>query len=287
MKHDALHEPAFINGFNDHYFAEVGTGWLSIKSMFGGEAQYRLENGRIPINDSNYLILNDQQPYSITIDSPHRVESFCIFFPSAWASDILRQYKNGLEKLLDDPFGKTAVSFHNITHRHDHTVTPHLMTIRRAYQRGDVDPLWQTEQLYRLLHAVVTVQKEVHLEISKLPAVRRATQDELYRRLEQSRDYLHARFETAVSLDDVATAIHLSPFHFARSFKRLYGITPHAYLTNLRLERAKTLLRASNQSVTDICLAVGFHSLGSFSSLFQKRIGLSPTAYRTNLTPDT
>lgn len=281
-----LQDPAFINGYNKQYFADVSTGWLSIKSMFEGEAVYRLDGGHLTLRDSDYLILNDQQPYSITIDSAHPVESFCIFFPAAWAGDVLRQYRRELAVLLDDPFGETAVSFHNVAHQHDNLVTPHLLKLRHCYQHEEAEPLWQTEQLYRLLNGMVIVQKRVHLEVRKLPAVRRATQDELYRRLEQGRAYLHAHFRTAVSLVDVATAVYLSPFHFARSFKQLYGQTPHTYLTQLRLQEAKKRLCTSNDSITEICLAVGFRSLGSFSTRFQKQTGLSPTAYRQqHLTP--
>lgn len=280
MNHNALHEPAFINGANNRYFADVAAGWLSIKSMFGGEAVYRLENGRLTVNDDNYLVLNDQQPYTITIDSPKRVESFCIFFPTSWASDVLRQYLSSLNRRLDDPAKTKKIGFYNVTHRHDSAVTPHLLTLRRVYRLGNADPLWETEQLYRLLDGIVRMQKDVHLEMSKLPAARRATRQELYRRLEQGRAYLHDHFRDAISLREVATAVHLSPYHFARSFKQLYGQTPHGYLTDLRLEAAKSMLHATDESITDICLAVGFRSIGSFGTLFQRKVGRSPTDYR-------
>src|SRR5829696_3521636 len=72
-----------------------------------------------------------------------------------------------------------------------------------------------------------------------------------------------------------------SRFHFARAFANAYGETPRAYLTRRRIERAKTLLRTANLSVTEICLLVGFESLGSFGTKFRELVGQSPTAYRT------
>lgn len=81
-------------------------------------------------------------------------------------------------------------------------------------------------------------------------------------------------------LDAMARAAHLSRFHFVRAFAAAYGETPRAYLSRRRIERAKDLLRAANLTVTEICLLVGFESLGSFSSRFRELVGCTPSAYR-------
>ena len=83
-----------------------------------------------------------------------------------------------------------------------------------------------------------------------------------------------------VSLPDVAARANLSPHHFLRVYKRAYGETPHEFLTRLRIERAKTLLARGSHNVTEACFEVGFSSLGSFSTLFTHRVGLSPSEYR-------
>ena len=282
MNRFKLTSPTFINGFNHSYYADVAQGWLSIKCMFNGEAVYELDNGRVSVDDSNYLILNDQQPYQLTIDSPNTIESFCVFFPASWASDVMQQFTASLDSRLDDPYRETAVSFYNVTHQHDQTVTPHLQAIRQARQKNSVDDLWQTEKLYQLLSGIMTVQKQVHLEIAKLPSIRQSTRIELYRRLNQGREYIHDNYNQSLSLDKIAQNAHLSPFHFARNFKQLYGQTPHTYLTQHRLNQAKALLKQSTRPVTEICFDVGFQSLGSFSSLFQRHCGISPTAFRAD-----
>ena len=68
--------------------------------------------------------------------------------------------------------------------------------------------------------------------------------------------------------------------YFSRSFKAAFGETPHQYLMSRRMERAKALLRAGELSVTDVCFAVGFSSLGSFSTQFKRLVGETPSAYR-------
>ncbi|MGX7680087.1 helix-turn-helix transcriptional regulator [Jatrophihabitans sp. DSM 45814] len=78
----------------------------------------------------------------------------------------------------------------------------------------------------------------------------------------------------------LARAALMSPAHFSRQFRAAYGETPYSYLMTRRIERAKALLRPGDLSVTEVCMAVGCTSLGSFSSRFTELVGVSPIAYR-------
>jgi AraC-like DNA-binding protein len=101
-----------------------------------------------------------------------------------------------------------------------------------------------------------------------LPALRRA------------RDLIDREYAEPLDLGAMAREAGYSRFHFARAFAAAYGETPRAYLTRRRIERAKTLLRTANLSVTEICFLVGFSSLGSFSARFRRLVGRSPSEYR-------
>lgn len=101
-----------------------------------------------------------------------------------------------------------------------------------------------------------------------LPALRRA------------RDLIDREYAEPLDLDAMARAAGYSRFHFARAFTAAYGEPPRTYLTRRRIERAKTLLRTANLSVTEICFLVGFASLGSFSTRFRQLVGQSPSEYR-------
>ena len=81
-------------------------------------------------------------------------------------------------------------------------------------------------------------------------------------------------------LQQIGRAAGLSPNHLLRGYRALFGRTPHQQLIELRLARAAELLRAGDASVSEVCLAVGFSSLGSFSALFRRRMGCAPQAYR-------
>jgi AraC-like DNA-binding protein len=99
-------------------------------------------------------------------------------------------------------------------------------------------------------------------------------------RLVRARDFLLDEALSAPSLDAAARQAGLSKFAFLRHFSAAFGETPHAYVTRLRLARAQELLVETDLPVTDICLEVGFSSLGSFSALFARRVGATPSGYR-------
>jgi AraC-like DNA-binding protein len=98
--------------------------------------------------------------------------------------------------------------------------------------------------------------------------------------LRRARDHIDRNFAGELDLDTLASVAGISKWHFVRTFEATYGETPIRYLTRRRIERAAELLRNANLTVTEVCMLVGFASLGSFSSRFTALIGDSPTAYR-------
>ena len=101
-----------------------------------------------------------------------------------------------------------------------------------------------------------------------------------FRRLCRARDLLRELHEPAPSIADLAREVRISPFHLIRQFEAVFGVTPHQYRIQARLDAARHLLAMGQHSVTDVCMEVGFSSLGSFSTLFTRRLGESPSAYR-------
>ena len=98
--------------------------------------------------------------------------------------------------------------------------------------------------------------------------------------LRRARDLADRHYAEPLDLDTLAGRANVSKYHFARCFAETYGETPMRYLTRRRIERAQDLLRSANLTVTEVCMMVGFSSLGSFSSRFRELVGESPTRYR-------
>ncbi|MFX4271725.1 helix-turn-helix transcriptional regulator [Propionibacteriaceae bacterium Y1685] len=98
--------------------------------------------------------------------------------------------------------------------------------------------------------------------------------------LRRARDRMDREFAEPLDVPALARTALMSTAHFARQFKITYGESPYNYLMTRRIERAKSLLRSGELSVTEVCLAVGCTSLGSFSARFTQLVGMTPTAYR-------
>lgn len=106
-----------------------------------------------------------------------------------------------------------------------------------------------------------------------------------HKQVRLARLLLDRNYGTPITIKDLSREVALSPYYLIRTFRHVYKQTPHQYLVAQRIARAKELLRNSDLSITEICAAVGFESLGSFSTLFRKVAGLSPRAYRISSKP--
>lgn len=115
-----------------------------------------------------------------------------------------------------------------------------------------------------------------------MPAARapRRVPDDVRVHLRRARDHIDRHFAEPIDLDGLAALAGVSKFHFLRLFTLVHGVTPAAYLRERRIERAQDLLRATNLTVTEVCHAVGYTSLGSFSAGFTQVVGESPSDYQ-------
>lgn len=257
---------------------------LSVKCVLRGEEMHEVCGGaRYRVRSDRYLLLNHGQLYASWIHSAEDVEILSIFFREALVGEVAGALTRKTEELLDEPQGPWGpVHFFEGLYAHDDLVTPGLTGLVAALGgTTTADERWIDEQLRFLVERLVGRHLRLARRIDELPPARASTRRELYRRLMRARDYLDSSLGEAVDLASAARVACLSPFHFLRSFKAAFGLTPHRYLTRARIERACELLLSTDRPVTEICFAVGFESLGSFSSLFRRWAGISPSRYRS------
>ncbi|HZT40639.1 MAG TPA: AraC family transcriptional regulator [Chthonomonadaceae bacterium] len=272
---------AFRSRASRVYFPEH-EGVLSIKCAFHGQEIYEVLGRPMTVEDTCYLILNEGQRYASYIDADTPVESVCVFFHPQFARSLLRSLTSAPERLLDDPVGGDGAApfFVERLYPHDQIISPVLLRIREALRTGSASREWLEEQFHVLLERMLAVRSHVFTEAERLASVRASTRLELYQRLYWAKEYIDANAGQSLNLAQIAEIACLSPHHFLRLFKQLFSVTPHQYLTLRRLEMAQHLLRKTELPVTDICLEVGFVSLGTFSCLFRRRHGVSPLQYR-------
>jgi transcriptional regulator GlxA family with amidase domain len=152
--------------------------------------------------------------------------------------------------------------------------------LRRSIERASIEK--SDESITLIANRLVAIHTDVAARVSRLPALRATTRAELHRRVNRGIEVIHGNLDGDLSLERLASAACLAPFHFHRIFTALHGETPHRYVTRIRLQRAASLLRSTDRPVLDIALSCGFESLGSFTTLFRRYLGAAPAAFRKN-----
>ncbi len=272
------------------------TGPLSIKTTLGGREIYETDAGRFAVDRSHWLVLNEGEEYDHEVIGAGDAtsSSFCIFFQSGFPAELMRESTASEEDLLDLPEEKQRVpEFLEMTYRVDDRgidrqatgtvdpVTPVLSRMSRELFRDGTIEGMKLGEYYRLLfRALLQVNGVALRQLAGITAARRATRIERLRRVRLAHDYMLDNFSEPLSLEEVASAASLSPYHFLRTFREAFGETPHQFLTARRLEHARHLLRETDLPVAAICYDVGFESPSSFTSLFRRRVGTTPLLYR-------
>jgi transcriptional regulator GlxA family with amidase domain len=127
---------------------------------------------------------------------------------------------------------------------------------------------------------LVQHQGAVRKEIKRLPASKRSTREELYKRLLTGKAYIEAHLQDSVSMDEVARQACLSTYHFIRRFGQAFGISPYQYLMKIRLEKSAILLANTELLIRHIASDVGMGDIHLFSRQFKRHFGISPSQYR-------
>jgi AraC-like DNA-binding protein len=205
------------------------------------------------------------------------LQTLFILFDEDFISNTIHNQTIHASKLLEYPdgVGTKGIDIPSVPFLHTGKMHYLLTSIRQNLFMEDI-------ALQDILHEIIAefcyINKDTAKQIQKINAVKAATREELYRRLTTAKFFMHDNACNNITIDDIAAAACLNPFHFLRVFKCAYQTTPHQYLMNLKLEKARDLLGQQQHQVSDVCMMVGFESMGSFSNLFKKRFGVSPSS---------
>ncbi|RDU37342.1 AraC family transcriptional regulator [Neobacillus piezotolerans] len=280
------HSTNFVLHAKSNQFHWEGTGQLSIKTFSNGKALYKTNKGFFAVEENRYLLLNEGE-YTISIDQKEEVESFCIFFRDGFAGEVLRTMSSSSNALLTDPFKDSdSIGFFEKTYNATTSLSARLTAFKKNLAVLKEDPLGYEEQFHMFMQSLLYTQLDTLKEIESLNAVRSSTREELYRRISIANDYIRSFFDTAISLDDIARISCMSANHLLRTYIQLFGKTPYQHISELRLEKAKRLLKNPGLSITDITFELGFSNPVSFSKMFRQHEGLSPNQYRKKVILD-
>ena len=258
---------AIVHGNARRYAMRGVRAPLSLKMVVRGSAEWTTDAGRFALGPGMVLVVNAGEEYAIEVDALQPVETFCVFFAEGFIDDAWHATLASSETLLDDE-RRAPVAFRERLHFGGRL----LDAMTRAFKRQD------ESSMYALAGDIVSEAADVATRVASLPALRASTRAELARRLGIAIEWMHAAHERALTVEEIAREACLSPFHFHRLFTAYTGQPPHRYLRQLRLERARAMLR-SGARVTDVAQTCGFESATSFSTAFSRAFGKPPRAF--------
>src|SRR5918994_590892 len=175
---------------------------------------------------------------------------------------------------------RRSVEFAEHLRPHDRLVTPVLKYIAFHVRQGVDDEAWYEEQLSFLLERMLSSHRLTAQAIQSLAASRPGKRQELYRRLNWGRDYIHSNYQRPITIDDMASAACLSKYHFIRLFHALEGVTPYRYLQQKRVAAAQRLLSTTQLTHVEIAEQVGFDHRSTMFRQIRRLTGRSGRHWR-------
>jgi len=255
-------------------------GPLSIKTVVNGSVGWTVGGREYMVDNTSFLVLGDDEKYSMDFDVPQIMETACVFFQTGFVEKMAQDATTPVTTSLDAP-DRTAPPLPYISRLHtdsDLAIVRRVQTLARRCSAA-LQPSSFEEDFFLISNDLLGLYEQIRSRMARVPALKSSTREELFRRLETGREYIHGHADGPLSLEAVARAACLWRYHFHRVFAQVYEKTPHAYLTEIRLARAQSLLKRG-MAVVDVCVDIGFSSPSSFSRLFRIRYGVSPAAAR-------
>jgi AraC family transcriptional regulator len=238
---------------------------LSIKAAWGGTEEYFVDRQRIAVDDDSFLVLNAGRTYASSIQSCEPVHSFSVFFGPGLLEDVRAALLESTETLLESDAQEHSGSLEFSEHLRDHDrlITPVLRHIQQAVDANTAEELWLEEQLHFLVQRLLRLHyRDLERQVHD-PSRRRGARKELQRRLAMGVN----------GLKEISAAARLSPHHFLRVFRAMYGCTPSKFLSRKRTRVALRLMESSSWPLTRIAYHVGF---GSRTTLYRHLKAAAP-----------
>lgn len=253
---------------------------LSIRCMTGGDQYYKVGSNEHRVAPGNYLVINHGQQYKTSYAGSGDKEMMLIAFKPGFAEEILYTAMTAEDKLLDDPFRPVdqPIWFFEKTYASDPYIQGtfnwfrYLMNEDIGWKKTvDLDSVYAG-----LLVRLLEIHRGVYADINRINSVKLSTRKELYKRVTLGKEFLDGNLHRKVSVEEVSRMASMSPHHFKRTFKKLFGHAPHTYHVQKRLGYARQLIEAGGLNVSEICQRVGFEDPSSFIRLFRQNYGCTP-----------
>lgn len=277
--------PLLVRSFFRALDTRIPMRGVGIKYVMQGVERYTVNGQYHPVGRDRYLVVNGTCTGRVAIDSDKGVAGLCVELPHDLVNEVAATLTapGGLDSIIPD-CGLTDDRLRPSAYAAGLTRVGMLLRQLSAapeYTSQEDRPVGM-EVYHRLVEALLVDQARDGVLSAMIPAVSRTTREELFRRVELGRAYMHDHAASPLSVAQMAAAAAMSEYHFSRAFRNVHGRSPYAYLLELRSAAAKELVQGSDLSLTDIAASCGFADLQTFSRFFKRRFGAAPSLLRAS-----
>ena len=249
-----------------------------------GKKIYHTAAETFSVAPGHFILLEYHQDCFLDINSNEETMGINIRVHKSFVDQAYHTLYNSTNKLLDDPSGNTNYDGHfyqGVFHTSD-TLLGNLLN--RVVKTLDIEneelEMNETELFHEVSTSIILQQQNISACTKRLPAKKKSTQKELFKRLSMAKMIINDDLSGFYDIQTLAKEVSLSPYHFLRSYKSMFGISPHQYMMQRKMEVAAERLLSTPDSIMDIAFRLGFSELPGFSKSFKKFHGVSPAAFR-------
>lgn len=268
-------EGQFICSSLHQFYRETSASPISIKMVLSGEERYKVNDRLFKVNKGSYIIVNKNSTIETTVASKEKVNGICIYPPETLIQEALHSMKQSESEKLDVlPDPKDLHLFTEKIYNTTENITGAFLeqNVPQFIQHHQLGSRLPMDDFYMDLARVMAIsQLKIDGQLKSLAVSKKQTEEELFRRISMIREYIRFNYYQAISLDDMAKEACLSKYHFVRSFKKIYGISPYQYLLECRLTKAQSLF-LKDYSYKEIMLSTGFSDIKNLKKALKKTV---------------
>jgi AraC-like DNA-binding protein len=246
-----------------------------------GTCEYSVNGARHPVGEDAVFFISRGSQLAIR-NAEKDTAPALLFFHSRLPDLVQHSLLYGGEVLLEKPFDSLPYDFSWLERVHaDQPLRQTLLSLIEWGGSCSSFAALHADMIVRgLFEDLLRRNQDAYRQSQNIQAAKASTRLEIFRRISTARDWMEANYAADITLEAIGAVAAMNSQHFLRMFKQVYSITPHQYLMDLRLQKAKQLLESTNLTINEICQAIGLESVFSFSILFKNRFGLPPSALR-------
>jgi AraC family transcriptional regulator len=257
-------------------------GPLSIFMNLQGQSIIGVENHQVLINENAYVLTNNKAHYDLIIQNNFPTEVFNVHFGTQFLKEASYWFYQSQENLLDNPFENSSSlpTFSLKATWRNSTFNQLSSQLQQVYQNKISSSEAKEIALLALFEHILLNEQAQNRLTQRLKSTKKSTQEELVKRLYRAVDYIYAFYNHPIKLEELAQISCLSKYHFLRSFKQVFGLSPLQFIKQIRFKQAIFLLENSSASLQEIADTIGLENASSLSRMFFRSNGVYPSAYR-------